>query len=50
MECQVVVEKILELGEQRSIVKTFFVMQGVQKLALLLPFLLYFYCRQIFIK
>jgi hypothetical protein len=24
------VEKILEVGEQRSIVKTFFVMEGVQ--------------------
>jgi hypothetical protein len=31
MECQVVVEKILDVGEQRSIVKIFFVMEGVQK-------------------
>jgi hypothetical protein len=29
MECQVVVDKILKIGEQRSIVKTFFVMEGV---------------------
>jgi hypothetical protein len=30
MECQVVVEKILEVGDQCSIVKTFFVMVGIQ--------------------
>jgi hypothetical protein len=28
--CKVLVEKILEVGDQRSIVKTFFVMAGVQ--------------------
>jgi hypothetical protein len=28
--CEVFVEKILEVGEQCSIVKTFFVMEGVQ--------------------
>jgi hypothetical protein len=44
MECQVVVEKILEVGEQHSIVKTFFVMEGLQKtgigIAILALFLL----------
>jgi hypothetical protein len=50
MECHVVVEKILDVGEQRSIVKTFFVMEGYKKLELLLKFLLYFYCRQFFHK
>jgi hypothetical protein len=31
MEGQVIVEKILEVGEQRSIVKTFVVMEGYKK-------------------
>jgi hypothetical protein len=29
--CEVLVEKFLEIGERRSIVKTFFVIEGVQK-------------------
>jgi hypothetical protein len=36
------VEKNLEIGDQRSIVKTFFVTAGYKTLALLLPFLLFF--------
>jgi hypothetical protein len=52
------VEKILEVGEQCSIVKTFFVIEGVQNIGIaiailalfLLSFLLYFYCRQIFLN
>jgi hypothetical protein len=29
MECHVVLEKILEVGEQRSVVKTFLLIEGV---------------------
>jgi hypothetical protein len=36
------VEKILEVGDQRSIVKTYFVMLGVQNIGIVLPFLLFF--------
>jgi hypothetical protein len=42
MECEVLVEKILEVGDQCSIVKTFFVMAEVKILALVLALLLYF--------
>jgi hypothetical protein len=31
MACEVLVQNILEVGERHSIVKTFFVKQGVQK-------------------
>jgi hypothetical protein len=44
------VEEILEVGEQSSIVKTFFEWRGYKKLALLLQSWLYFSYRQIFIK
>jgi hypothetical protein len=50
MECQVVVEKNLEVGEQCSIVKTFFVMEGVQNTSIDIAILALFYCVQIFIK
>jgi uncharacterized protein YybS (DUF2232 family) len=42
MECPVVVKKILEVGEQRSIVKTFFVMEGVQKTSIVIVILALF--------
>jgi hypothetical protein len=43
MECQVVVGTILEVGKQRSIVKTFFVMEGVQKTGIAIGILALFY-------
>jgi hypothetical protein len=43
-------EKFLEIEKLCSIVKTFFVIEGYKTTTLLLPMLLYFYCRQNLIK
>jgi hypothetical protein len=48
MECQVVVEKILEVGDQRSIVKTFFVMAGVKNTGIAIAILALFLLLSIF--
>jgi hypothetical protein len=37
------VEKILEVGEQHSIVKTFFVMEGVQKACIAIAIMALFF-------
>jgi hypothetical protein len=37
--CEVVVEKILEVGDQRSIVKTFFVTAGIQNIGIAIAIL-----------
>jgi hypothetical protein len=37
--CKVVVEKILEVGDQHSIVKTFFVIAGVQNIGIAIAIL-----------
>jgi hypothetical protein len=42
------VEKILEVGDQRSIVKTFFVMAGVQNIGIRIAILGFFEHPQIF--
>jgi hypothetical protein len=39
---KVLVEKILEVGDQRSIVKTFFVMAGVQNIGIAIAILALF--------
>jgi hypothetical protein len=39
VECEVVVEKILEVGDQRSIVKTFFVTAGIQNIGIAIAIL-----------
>ena len=49
-ECEVVVEKIWEVGEGCSIVKTFFVMEQVQNSGIALALLLYYYSPKIPIK
>jgi hypothetical protein len=48
--CKVVVEKILEVGDQRSIVKTFFATARVQNIAIAIAILALFFCWQIFRK
>jgi hypothetical protein len=40
--CEVVVEKILEVGDQRSIVKTFFVTAGIQNIGIAIAILAFF--------
>jgi hypothetical protein len=40
--CKVLVEKILEVGDQRSIVKTFFVTAGVQNISIAIAILALF--------
>jgi hypothetical protein len=50
MACKVLVEKNLEVGDERSIVKTFFVTVGVQNIGIAIAILALFYCRQIFIQ
>jgi hypothetical protein len=40
--CKIVVEKILEIGDQRSIVKTFFVTTGVQNIGIAIAILALF--------
>jgi hypothetical protein len=50
VECEVVVEKILKVGEGFSLMKTFFVIKGYKTMALVLPLLMYFYSPQILIK
>jgi hypothetical protein len=42
VECKVIVEKILEVGEQHSIVKTFFVMEGIQNTGIAIAILALF--------
>jgi hypothetical protein len=40
--CKVVVEKILEVGDQRSIMKTFYVIAGVQNIGIAIAILALF--------
>jgi hypothetical protein len=42
VECEVVGDKILGVGERHSIVKTFFVMEGVQKTGIAIAILALF--------
>jgi hypothetical protein len=42
VECEVVVKKILKVGEQHSIAKTFFVMEGVQNTGIAIAILALF--------
>jgi hypothetical protein len=42
VECEVVEEKIFEVGERRSIVKTFFVVEGVQNTGIAIAILALF--------
>jgi hypothetical protein len=43
MECKVIVENILEVGKQCSIVKAFFVMDGVQNIGIAIAILAFFF-------
>jgi hypothetical protein len=42
MACKVLVEKILEVGDQHSIVKTFFVTTGIQNIGIGIAILAFF--------
>jgi hypothetical protein len=48
--CKVPVEKILEVGDQRSIMKTYFVTAGVQNIGIAIAILALLIYHQIFIK
>jgi hypothetical protein len=48
--CKVLGEKILEVGDQRSIVKTFFVTAGVQNIGIGIAILAFFLAFSIFTK
>jgi hypothetical protein len=48
--CKVLVEKILEVGDQRNIVKTFFVTAGVQNIGIAIANLALFFSSSNFYK
>jgi hypothetical protein len=50
VECEVVVEKKFEVGDRRSIVKTFFVMKGVQKTGIAFAIMASFFLSSNFYK
>jgi hypothetical protein len=50
VECEVVVKKILKVGEQHSIAKTFFVMEGVQNTGIAIAILALFLLLSSFYK